>query len=541
MGENILQELEKLQRMNRELETRVEQRTRELERSESRLHGILSNSKDAIIAIDAQQEILIFNKGAEDVFGYRADEIMGKPLSMLIPEKYRGGHSSHIKGFEHDTAEARMMHDRNVIFGLRKNGEAFPAEASITKIETRTERLSAVILQDISSRYKTEQALKESEQRFRQLAESIEEVFWVADVAESKVLYVSPQYEKVWGRNCQSLLDDSTTYSASIYSEDQLLVEQVFAQQRLGETTDIEYRIVRSDGEIRWVRDQAYPVYDEEGLLYRIVGVALDITNQKQLEMQLRQNQKMEAIGQLATGVAHNFNNMLMGILNNIELVRMEERAADNGPLKEAEGIVMRAAQMVKGLMAFSRSGQRPGFQAIDVLSTVRQAVGLYQVSLGKEIAIHCHITGEPLFIEGDENQLEQVIINLLSNADDAVRDGCNPSIWVEVNGCDISDIASLPVEHSGEYVCICIRDNGKGMDEETRSRIYEPFYTTKDVGEGTGLGLSSAFASVQNHGGWIECESRVNAGTTFYIYLPQAMNGHVPVAGESVADVAQK
>ena len=268
-------------------------------------------------------------------------------------------------------------------------------------------------------------------------------------------------------------------------------------------------------------------IRDEEGNeIYQ--GFAEDITAQKQveaerdtLEGQLRQAQKMEAVGQLTAGIAHNFNNMLQGITGNIYLTMLDAPDDLRPLLEEAQSAADRAAAMVRQLMVFARQGVRSERRPVPLAAIVRNAVEICRETFDRKIDIVDEIPEKDALVLGDVGQLEQVFMNLLINARDAVEEvDREPVICVRGERVVLEKDADQSVP-PGEYVCVRVEDNGAGMDEETRKRVFDPFFTTKPVDRGTGLGLSTVYGIVQQHGGGIDCDSKPEAGARFSVYLP--------------------
>jgi len=251
------------------------------------------------------------------------------------------------------------------------------------------------------------------------------------------------------------------------------------------------------------------------------------IDEREVLEEQLRQAQKMEAVGQLTAGIAHNFNNLLQGIIGNVGLCLEEASQALQPLLEDVEKAGFRAAEMVQQLMVFSRQGVQPLYAPVDTKPLMQEAVGICHKTFDRRIRIDLEETGLDARVMGNRGQLEQVFLNLLINARDALlsHESRPPIIRVRsdviaVEGSE-SEAEVETVHRSGSYVRLRVEDNGEGMDAETRARIFEPFFTTKEVDVGTGLGLSTAYGIVRQHGGWIECDSEPSAGSVFSIFLP--------------------
>ena len=256
--------------------------------SEARFANIVNLAADAIISVDENQRILIFNYGAEQIFGYTAAEMLGQALDRLLPERYAEAHRGHIRQFGTAPQTARHMSKRPDIFGRRRDGSEFFAEASISQVMENGKQVFTVILRDISARKQAESMLKESNERFSQITENIHEVFWMTDVSKGEMLYISPAYEVLWGRTVDSLFASPQNWIDAIHVEDRQRVLQAATTQQIAGLYDEEYRIIRPDGSIRWIHDRAFPVRNDNGEVYRITGLAKDVTERKQAEEEIR-------------------------------------------------------------------------------------------------------------------------------------------------------------------------------------------------------------------------------------------------------------
>ena len=291
-----------------------------------------------------------------------------------------------------------------------------------------------------------------------------------------------------------------------------------------------QHRLLRADGSPRWVEGVITNLLEQP----RIEGIVVnyhDITERKQAEeehallaAELLQAQKMEAVGRLAGGVAHNFNNLLTAISGYAELA-LAGLPADSDVRADVEEIkraTERAAVVARGLLAFSRR-RVSCRESLDLNEIVSEIGTLLDQVIGENVELKTMLAPGPKRIEGDRSQLEQVIVNLAMNARDAMPEG--GTLTIETASLNLSeplaDFDGSP--ERGRYVALSIRDTGIGMDEETRAKIFEPFFTTKDADHGTGLGLSTVYAIIEEAGGCILVESQPNEGTTFTIYLPES------------------
>jgi PAS domain S-box-containing protein len=381
---------------------------------------------------------------------------------------------------------------------------------------------------EAGERSRAEAAQRASEERLRRLAENIQEVFWMTDPANREVLYVSPAYERIWGRTCASVYQAPQTWLDAVHPEDRARVAQAAARQAQG-GYDETYRILRPDGSERWVHDRAFPVLGPDGAVVQVVGAAQDVSDLKHaeeerraLEAQLRHSQKMDAIGRLAGGVAHDFNNMLGVILGQADMAL--GHLAPGDPLcRRVQAIrdaANRSAALTRQLLAFSRQ-QTIAPRVLDLNEQIAGMERLLRRLIGEDIALE--VRGDPALwpVSLDPSQVDQIVANLAVNARDAMPDG--GALTFETGNLEVPDArARLLGVHAGEYVMLAVSDNGCGMDERTRERAFEPFFTTKPEGRGTGLGLATIYGIVKQNEGFVDVQSEVGQGTRISLYFPR-------------------
>ncbi len=378
-------------------------------------------------------------------------------------------------------------------------------------------------LQDISERKQGVEALRESEIRFRELAENIEEVFWVADPEKLQKLYISPAYEKIWGRTCQSAYESPHMWLEAIRPEDRDRVLQALRTKQTQGAYDEEYRIIRPDRTERWIHDRAFPVRDTSGAIKRWVGVAADITEYRAMEEQLRQTQKMEAIGTLAGGIAHDFNNILASVNGYTELARLSLK--ENPEVREYLGAVLqassRATDLVRQILTFSRQ-QRVDRQPIQLRPVVAETLKLLRATIPSTIEFDISLATDAPTVLADATQIHQILMNLGTNAWHAMKDHAG-RFQVRLERCvvDAAHAATHSRLRSGVYARMSVSDTGCGMDQATQRRIFEPFFTTKPPGEGTGLGLAVVHGIMDTHDGAVTVYSQPGEGTVFHLYFP--------------------
>lgn len=420
---------------------------------------------------------------------------------------------------------------------VRKDGQRFDVSSTISPINDSDGRIIGVskIIRDITDRKQAMEALRESETRFRELAENIDEVFWIADPENPRKLYISPAYEKVWGRTCQSAYDMPHLWIEAIHFGDRERVTDALRTKQTRGIYDEVFRIIRPDGDERWIRDRAFPVRDPAGTIVRWVGVAEDITEYRNMEEKVRQTQKMEAIGTLAGGIAHDFNNILTSIVGYTELSKLI--LAGNAEVREYLGAVLtaasRATDLVRQILTFSRQ-ERVERRLIQLRPVVAETLKLLRASLPTTIVFDASLATDAPTVFADPTQIHQILMNLGTNAWHAMKDrGGRLQVRLERCVVDAAQAATQARLRPGVYARISVGDTGCGMDPATQRRIFEPFFTTKAPGAGTGLGLAVVLGIMDSHDGAVTVRSQPGEGTAFHLYFP----AH---AGEATVDAAE-
>jgi two-component system cell cycle sensor histidine kinase/response regulator CckA len=380
------------------------------------------------------------------------------------------------------------------------------------------------VYEDITAHKQAEAALRESEQRFRLMAETIQDVFWMALPDIGNMVYVSPGYEQVWGRTRQELYQSPRSFIDAIHPEDRERVKsEIAAAREQGIPWSHEYRIIQPDGAVRWIRDRGFPVRDDQGQVILVTGVAADVTEAKALEAQLLQAQKMEAVGRLAGGVAHDFNNLLMAITGYGELMRAKVLKDDPlyGYLENILKAGDRAAALTQQLLTFSRQ-KIVHLQVIDLNRVVMDLEPMLRRLIGEDLDLEVVTDTRLGAVKADPDQMGQIIMNLVVNARDAMPQGGRLTLKTAPVNFTVGCHNRFGLTPPGSYVRLEVQDTGVGMDEGTQAHVFEPFFTTKELGKGTGLGLSTVYGIVKQSGGYLDVTSEPGAGSTFTIYLPR-------------------
>ena len=369
---------------------------------------------------------------------------------------------------------------------------------------------------------RAERALAESEERFRQLAEQSHDGFWFIALDPERMVYVSPAMKEIWGFSQEKFYQEPRAWLGAIHPEDQARVHQGFEAwlARTAARFEDKCRVVRSDGSARWVCLTGTLICDEMGKVIRASGIARDITEEKKSEERFLRTQRLESIGTLASGVAHDLNNVLVPILMAAPLLRDEMDYEDREKLLTlVESSAQRGASIVRQVLTFARGadGDRLLVQPIYLLQEIEK---IAERTFPKSIALQAHYSETTHTIEADPNQLHQVLLNLSVNARDAMPNGGTLTLSAENFDVDEQYTSMTPGATAGPHVLIQVTDSGTGIPRHVIDKIFDPFFTTKEVGKGTGLGLSTVIGIVKSHGGFVNVSSEPGR-TTFKVFLP--------------------
>ncbi len=390
----------------------------------------------------------------------------------------------------------------------------------------------SVLLFNIRQRHKAEARLRASEDNLEK-AQSIAHIgSWDHDLLKGE-LWWSPESYRIFGYPEERPPVSLEFFLARVHPEDCAAVLRASTEaRRLGKPYGVEHRILLPDGEERLLRQQAEVITDHDGRAIRMVGTQQDITDLRSLEEQLRQSQKMEAVGRLAGGIAHDFNNLLTAINGYCDLILEDLSAQDplRPDLLEIRRAGERAATLTRQLLAFSRK-QVLEPRVINLNTIVQNMDNMLRRLLGEDIELHTHFQPNVGLVKADPGQLEQVILNLAVNARDAMPKGGKLTIETSNAVLDEDYARTHQTVVPGCHTLLAVSDTGCGMDSETQAHLFEPFFTTKDPGKGTGLGLSMVYGIVKQSGGSIWVYSEPEQGSTFKIYLPSLQEALEPDA----------
>ena len=477
--------------------------------------ALIDQSNDIFEVIDAESaRFLDVNERGPAELGCTREEYLSMRVFDVDPTVNPSDWPQLVAGIR----EAGFLEGEG--FHVRKDGTSFPFEFSSRWVRLDRDYIVAA-LRNISARKQAESALRLSEERFRQLAENINEVFWMTDPAKEQMLYVSPAYEAIWGRSCESLYAAPLTWAEAIHPEDRIRILHAAKTKQKAGTYDEQYRILRGDGSSRWIRDRAFPVRAADGTISRIVGLAEDITESKSLREQYLRAQRMEAIGTLAGGIAHDLNNILSPVLMAPTLLKESAKTEhDRHLLDLIEQAGRRASSVVRQLLTFSRGsgGERVSVQLRHLL---KEMVDIMRETFPRDLEIEHNAANDLRTVMGDPTQFHQVLLNLCVNARDAMPEGGKLSLTARNTELGAADVKEYPPAAPGLYVAVSVTDTGHGIPPEIADRIFDPFFTTKPPTKGTGLCLSTVLGIVRSHNGFITVASKPGQGTTFTVYLP--------------------
>lgn len=518
------------------------------------LSPVIDAALDAVVIIDTSGLVRAWNRAAESTFGWTANEAMGQPMGdLIVPERLQEAHQQGLQRFLR-TREAHVLGQRVELAARRRNGDEFLIELTITEATFGTEEFFVGYLRDISHRRESEERLRASEANLKEersrLTTFIDHLpvgVCFLDLDGTSVL-TNPAYRRYVPDNVlPSRLKDAENRWVAFDEDGQQLKRDQFVGVRAlrGETVKGTEFLHKSDNGSSWVNVSGVPLRNDEGAVVAAIVVVMDIEDLKRAqdtlahlnetlehrigseieerikaEEALRQSQKMEAMGQLTGGVAHDFNNLLTPIIGGLDLLQRSGQADDraqrliSGALASAE----RARTLVHRLLAFARR-QPLEPRPVDVARLVREMAELVDSTTGPRIRVTVDAGPDLPSAWADANQLEMAILNLAVNARDAMPDG---------GSLDLSVRRELVPERrtdldAGAFVVISVTDTGAGMDEYTLNRAVDPFFSTKGVGGGTGLGLSMAHGLAAQLGGALRLQSAVGFGTKVEFWLRQA------------------
>jgi two-component system cell cycle sensor histidine kinase/response regulator CckA len=489
-----------------------------------------SSSSISIISTDLEQNVLFWNKGAENIFGYTAEEIVGNhKIDILYPDDEVKQEVSEIRSLlaREKTNVHRELRERT------KDGRTLWVKLNLTPTFDENGNQIGIlgVGEDITEQRKMDEELRRSEEKYRTILETMEEGCFEVDLSGNLTFFNNAlctisgySREELMGMNNRDFTTAET--AKRMYR----IFNEIYTTGKPAKIMD--YEVIKSDGSKVILEMSASLIQGISDRPLGFRGVVRDVTerkraeqDQKKLEAQLQYAQKMEALGNLAGGIAHNFNNLLMGIMGNTSLLLLESER--EGPqyekLKKIEKLSDSGSLLTKQLLGYAREG-RYEIKAINMNRVIKETSDTFAMTK-KNVTVHQKLGEELRAVKADQGQIEQVLWNLYVNAADAMPTG--GKLFLRTRNVPNEEMKTKPYDvKPGTYVLVTVRDTGVGMDEETMEHIFEPFFTTKGLSRGTGLGLASVYGAVKAHGGYIDVKSRRGIGTTFDIYLPASQEG---------------
>lgn len=529
-------------RLDRVFTTIIDLRERkEAEKAQRLRDRCIEATNNGIVILNAAEEKLpVFscNAAFEHMTGFRSYEVVDQGLELL-----RGEDTDLESWARLQLALSRGLSSRETLECYRKNGIKFWAELAISPVTDANRTLThfVCVMSDISERVRSEQALKISEERYRLISELTAHVAYSCRRSASGAMnfeWLRGEYPEMTGYSLSDL-KGFDYWLPIVHEDDQQLALDRLDKLRAGQADVAEFRIVKSDGKVAWIRDYARPIRDgNSGAIDRIYGAARDITEERraevetiELEEKLRQSTKMEAIGRLAGGVAHDFNNLLTTLMGNASVLRslpLDQRFAvtpgEESPsrlAKEVYDAAARASQLTRQLLAFSRK-QILEPEVFDLNPFLHGAIPMLRRLIREDVSVQLDLEELPCWIRVDRGQVHQIVVNLCVNAQDAMPMGGEIDIRTRVTELVEETLCQPSMIPPGRYVTLSVCDSGDGISKEDQEHIFEPFFTTKEVGEGTGLGLATVYGITRQSGGYVGLESQLREGTRFDVYLPR-------------------
>jgi PAS domain S-box-containing protein len=531
-------EREKVDTANRELEKRVEQRTAqlveankelmeeiserkrtqdELKESEEKYRTILENIEEGYYEVDLAGSFTFFNESIQKILGYGRDELMGMNNQQYTnKENAKKLYQAFNKVYT--TGRPTKEFDWKIV---RKDGSERYVEASVSLLKDSEGELMGFrgIVRDITERKEAEEALRESKEKYRLLVDHAHDGIFIAQ--GGLIRFQNPKGQEILGCSDHELLE--TPFINLVHPEDRRLLPKGQEKRHKGGNIPNTYsvRIINKSGEELWVQINAVDIkWEGEPATLNFVR---DITFEKGLEAQLLQAQKMEAIGTLAGGIAHDFNNILSSVIGYTELALEEVPKGGllHSNLQEVLQAGRRARDLVRQILAFSRQSNQE-LRPLEISPIIKETLKLLRASLPSTIEIHQHIGANLGTVMTDPTHVNQILMNLCTNAAHAMgENGGSLDVSLEKveNGTDVG--VKFSGLSAGPYLKMTVGDNGHGMAPEVKERIFDPYFTTKEKGEGTGLGLAMVHGIVKSHGGTITVYSEPEMGSTFHLYLP--------------------
>jgi two-component system, cell cycle sensor histidine kinase and response regulator CckA len=468
----------------------------------------------AMLMVNERGNIVLANSAAEALFGYTRRELTGKSIATLLPHAW----DQEQRGLQ----KAWAAISRRDMHGRRRDGAELPVEVGVHQLKTREGLRTLYSILDTSARKRAEAALRESEARFRNLADTAPVMIW-ASGQDKGCTFFNTVWLNFRGRALEQELGDGWT--EGVHPEDLAgCMETYVTSFDARKSFQMEYRLRRKDGEYRWVLDNGIPLWAPDGVLTGYIGSCIDITDSKRTQQESFSHQKLESLGVATAGIAHDFGNLLSGIIAHAELL-LEDFPAGSPAARDVKAIVeiaARGSEIVKELMVYTGQDDSE-VERLDVSAVTEQMLELFRVSISKHAVLKTDFSKRLPMVLASPTHIRQIVMNLVINASEAIGDGpgvieLSTSQATVANGEEPEALSGLP---TGQYVCLAVSDTGAGIAPEVQPRIFDPFFTTKPNGRGLGLAVTQAI--VRRYGGRVRVRSAPGHGTRFEVLLPRA------------------
>jgi PAS domain S-box-containing protein len=489
---------------------------------------VVDTEEYAIFAVDPEGRTLTWNRGVERILGWPEAEFIGLDSAEFFPPE------SQARGIPEE--ELRVARERGRASDdrwlMRRDGSFFWASGVTTALRNVRGRFIGFtkVFRDLTRQRETQEALAKGEEALRRNEERLRLALEAGKIGtwhwslRDRTGAIDDSLRELLGLPAGTEINHLDQFLSMVHPDDRTRVAEAFDHaMQTGRTLDVEFRVVRPDGSIRHFRDHGQVLVATAATGATLTGAVVDLTEQKETERQLHHSQRMEAVGQLAGGVAHEVNNMLSVILGLTHLLIEDTSPGDPRlrDLRQVQRAAQRAAAITSQLLAFSRR-QAHEAEVLELPGLVDAVSPILRGLLGELRTLVVWYEDPGCRVRADRGQLEQVLLNLVLNARDATRDGGVVTIETRSVRVDPATAGRQdPPVRPGDYCRLTVRDDGRGMDRATLARIFEPFFTTKGVGEGSGLGLAVVYGLVRQNGGFITAESTPGAGTSVHVHLP--------------------
>ena len=511
---------------------------RMLAESEQRFRKIFQQGPLAMAVVDTEYRVTAVNPMICTLTGYGAEELKGRRLTELTHEEGRGRSEATEKKLLSGSIPYYTMEERLV----KRNGESLWVYWTTFSIrdENQEPLYGVEIFEDITERKYAVEALRKSEQKYRDFADFLPQAVFEADL-KGILTYTNQHAFDLFGYSREDFVRGLAIYGMIHPSDRERAESNVAAIFEGARSKGEEYRAMRKNGEFFPVLIYSAPIWEKERPL-GIRGIIIDISSRKELETRLAQSQKMEAIGRLAGGIAHDFNNILTVILGHGSLLAANESLSEE--IREELGDIIDAsrsgAALTRQLLAFSRK-QIVQMEILDLNELIQSSRKMLRRLINEDINFSVELNPEIGNIRADSGQIEQIIMNLVINASDAMPEGGNLTLRTFMRTVGAETAEQYENAEAGSYVVLEVADTGRGMDYRTRERIMEPFFTTKKDREGTGLGLSTVYGIVKQLDGFLTVTSKIDEGSTFSVFLPETKSERPEKLGESTVSETGK